>query len=59
MTYRGEENLTFEEKLEWLAAASNEELLDQLVSLEKTNSYGCNALDIRITRAEIFNRMGN
>jgi len=49
---------TREEKMKWLAQASNEELLRQLVELEITNSYGRYTEDIRITREEILKRMG-
>ena len=50
--------MTTKEKLEWLETASNEELLDQLVRLEKENKYGSNSEDIRLTKAEILRRMG-
>lgn len=49
--------LTREQKINWLRNASNEELLRQLVSLERNNNYGVNNEDIILTRTEILNRM--
>lgn len=49
--------MTIEEKKAWLQNASNEELLNQLRSLEAGNSYGRNNEDIELTRAEILRRM--
>lgn len=46
------------EKLAWLKQATNEDLLRQLCSLDRTNSYGCNDEDIALTRNEILARMG-
>lgn len=47
-----------EEKQAWLKQASNEDLLRQLCEMYRTNSYGCNDADIKLTKAEIFARMG-
>ena len=48
-----------EYKKAWLQNASNERLLNQLISLEAGNSYGKYAEDIELTRAEILRRMAH
>lgn len=50
--------MTIEQKKEWLAKATPEELLGQYVSSVSTNRFGINDEDIRLTRAEILRRMG-
>lgn len=45
------------EKQAWLKAATAEDLLRQLCGLERTNSYGCNDEDIKLTKDEIIARM--
>lgn len=50
--------MTIEQKKEWLANATPDELLEQYVSFVNTNRFGKNDEDIKITRAEIISRMG-
>ena len=49
--------MTNEQKKEWLANATPDELLRQYVSLISSNRYGVNSEDIAITRDEIVRRM--
>ena len=49
--------MTNAEKRAWLNQASNEELLNQYCSLKATNEYGCNDVDISLTKREILSRM--
>ena len=52
--------LTIKEKMDWLAQATNEELLNQLIGMEKRTCgeyYGELGEDLRITKAEILKRM--
>lgn len=49
--------MTIEQKLNWLATATADELLKQYLSLNATNDYGCKAEDIRLTYDEIIRRM--
>ena len=49
--------MTIEQKKEWLANATLDELLRQYVSLINSNRYGVNSDDIAITRDEIVRRM--
>lgn len=48
--------MTTEEKKEWLEQAAAEELLSQYVSLVRTDDYGCNREDIKLTKDEILKR---
>jgi len=58
LTGRKEETMTNEEaKKTWLKEATNEDLLRQLCSLNRTNSYGCNDEDLKLTKNEILSRM--
>jgi len=49
--------MTIEQKKEWLANATPDELLKQYVSFVNTNHFGQNDEDIKLTRAEIVRRM--
>jgi hypothetical protein len=53
--------MTKEQKKAWLASATNEELLKQLVTFEleeaRECSYGERQKDIDLTKAEILKRM--
>ncbi len=53
--------MTMKEKKAWLASATNEELLKQLVTLEleevRECSYGERQKDIDLTKEEILKRM--
>lgn len=51
------EDLSIDEKKQWLKSASKEELLDQLLSFINTNKFGVNDEDIRLTKEELFSRM--
>jgi len=49
--------MTIEQKKEWLANATHDELLKQYVSFVNTNHFGKNDEDIKLTRDEIIRRM--
>jgi hypothetical protein len=49
--------MTTEQKLNWLANATADELLKQYVSLQATDHFGCNSEDIKLTYNEIIRRM--
>lgn len=49
--------MTNEQKKEWLANATPDELLRQYVSFVNTNQFGKNDEDIKLTRDEIVRRM--
>lgn len=50
--------MTISEIKDWLKAASNKELLEQLYSLKVANRFGVNNEYINLTEAEILSRMG-
>ena len=49
--------MTVQQKMDWLANATPDELLQQYVSLVNTNQFGKNDVDITLTHAEIIRRM--
>lgn len=53
------EDLTVDEKREWLQNASKEELLSQFLSFVSTNKFGRNDEDIALVKEEIFSRMSH
>ena len=51
------ETMTKQQKIEWTKNASNEELLEQLISFRATNRFGIHDEDIAIVKGEILERM--
>ena len=45
------------DKLAWLKMATADQLLSQYSFLDRTNEYGCNDGDLKITKCEIIARM--
>lgn len=49
--------MTVQQKMDWLANATPDELLRQYVSFVNNNHFGKNDEDIALTRSEIVRRM--